>query len=317
MPKWLSFIIKLAVSVALIAFIATNFDIGEATERLLNLSPLFVVLSALLFVLLMVNNTLRWWLVVSALQTPLKFWTTFRLLYIGIFFNQTLPSSVGGDAVRMYLARKEGMSLQTAINSVLLERVATVCGLIILVVASQPFLLSRIGDNPAKYAFPLLAALAVIGIAVLMLMDKIPERFHSWKLVRGLVLVSQDTKALFSKPGLAFAAIGLGVLGFIIISVVAFFLALSLDIPISLVDSLVLIPPVMLITTIPISIAGWGVREGAMVAAFALISVPEGDAFVLSLLFGLLNFAAALPGGIIWLSSGYTRKDVAEDLPPS
>ena len=122
MPKWLSFIIKLAVSVALIAFIATNFDIGEATERLLNLSPLYVVLSALLFVLLMVNNTLRWWLVASALQTPLKFWTTFRLLYIGIFFNQTLPSSVGGDAVRMYLARKEGRE-SAAYATVLFSRV--------------------------------------------------------------------------------------------------------------------------------------------------------------------------------------------------
>jgi len=57
----------------------------------------------------------------------------------------------------------------------------------------------------------------------------------------------------------------------------------------------------LLILTIPISIGGWGVREGAMVTAFALVGVPGEGALVLSLLFGVIGLVVSLPGGIVWL----------------
>ena len=69
-------------------------------------------------------------------------------------------------------------------------------------------------------------------------------------------------------------------------------------------------PLVLLVTTVPVSIGGWGVREGAMVFAFGLIGVSEHSAFVLSFLFGLLVVAVSLPGGLIWLMSGERRSDV-------
>ncbi|HEC14310.1 MAG TPA: UPF0104 family protein, partial [Rhodospirillales bacterium] len=82
-----------------------------------------------------------------------------------------------------------------------------------------------------------------------------------------------------------------------------FVLALGLGLDVTFVDCLVLFPPVLLVTTLPISIAGWGVREGAMVAAFGLVGVPAEGALVLSILFGLLSIAISLPGGVIWLMS--------------
>jgi hypothetical protein len=69
----------------------------------------------------------------------------------------------------------------------------------------------------------------------------------------------------------------------------------------------------MLATTLPISIAGWGVREGAMVAAFGLIGVSQEGAVVLSLLAGILAVVACLPGGLIWLMSGYRHKDISAE----
>ena len=64
-----------------------------------------------------------------------------------------------------------------------------------------------------------------------------------------------------------------------------------------------LVPPVMLIMTIPISIGGWGVRETAMVTFFGLIGVSGEGAFALSVVFGLTGMAVAIPGGIIWFMS--------------
>ena len=51
-----------------------------------------------------------------------------------------------------------------------------------------------------------------------------------------------------------------------------------------------------------------------MVAAFAFVGVPEGDAFVMSILFGLINLSFALPGGLIWLISGYKRYEITDEL---
>ena len=65
-----------------------------------------------------------------------------------------------------------------------------------------------------------------------------------------------------------------------------------------------LVPPVVLITMLPISIAGWGVREGAMILALGQIGVAPVDALSLSVLFGLTGLAAALPGAALWMTSG-------------
>jgi uncharacterized membrane protein YbhN (UPF0104 family) len=315
--KWLSFALKFGVSAVLIWFISTNFDVGESINRLKSISPLFFVAALALFIVQFINNTTRWYVVLRAIESSLPFTKVARLLYIGLFFNQTLPSAVGGDAVRMFLARKEGLSLKGAVNGVMLERVVTVIGLILLVVATQPFLLSRIGDNPAKYVFPALAVAGVIGVIALMLMDRFPEPMKSWRLIIGLAHLASDTKRLFLSPATAIMAIALGVMGNILLSAAAFALARSLAIDVTFIDFLVLFPPVILITTIPISIAGWGLREGAMVAAFGFIGVAEGDAFVLSILFGLTAMAFSLPGGLVWLFSGYKRADMPEETPLS
>jgi len=63
------------------------------------------------------------------------------------------------------------------------------------------------------------------------------------------------------------------------------------------------VPPVLLVTTLPISIAGWGVREAAMVVAFGLIGVPEDGALVLGFMIGVIGVVVGVPGGILWALS--------------
>ena len=64
----------------------------------------------------------------------------------------------------------------------------------------------------------------------------------------------------------------------------------------------VLVPPIVLVTTLPISIAGWGVRESATVIGFGFIGVAPADALALSVLFGLVQIVMGVPGGIMWLA---------------
>src|SRR4029079_8594418 len=75
--------------------------------------------------------------------------------------------------------------------------------------------------------------------------------------------------------------------------------------PVGFAHVLFLIPPVLLIATVPISIAGWGVRESSMVAAFAYAGLAESDGLTLSILFGAVSFLIGIIGGIVWICSGF------------
>ena len=66
----------------------------------------------------------------------------------------------------------------------------------------------------------------------------------------------------------------------------------------------IMLPLILLVSMAPISIAGWGVREGAMIVALALVGVSDGDALALSVLFGLALLVIGVIGGVVWILSG-------------
>ena len=63
--------------------------------------------------------------------------------------------------------------------------------------------------------------------------------------------------------------------------------------------------PVILVASLPISIAGWGVRETAMVLAFSYAGLAESDGLIVSILYGAATLAVGVIGGIVWAASGY------------
>jgi uncharacterized protein (TIRG00374 family) len=312
--KSIFFILKFITSILLLWFVTSNFELGPAVDRFEDIKYGYLFTAIFIFVVLLVNNTARWVVVLRAIDADLPFKVAIKIMYISIFFNQTLPSSIGGDAFKIFLARKAGINLKTAVNCVMLERAIALLGLILLVVLTQPFLLVRVEDHPAKYLFPLLAGLALVGILIMMSLDHLPKDLQRLRIVGWLVHLASDTKKLFLTPHYTFTAILLGISGNICLAMIAYFTFCALLVEVSVLDCLVLIPPVILIMTLPISIAGWGVREGAMVGAFAFVGVAEGDAFVVSLLFGILNVIFAIPGGFLWLMGDYNRAEVRDEI---
>ncbi|MBE9556580.1 MAG: flippase-like domain-containing protein, partial [Proteobacteria bacterium] len=79
---------------------------------------------------------------------------------------------------------------------------------------------------------------------------------------------------------------------------------IGLGLNVGLFESLVLVPAVILLSTVPVSIGGWGLREGLMVVALGLAGVPADAALSVSILFGLAMIVAGLPGGVLWLMAG-------------
>ena len=316
--KRLPLALKFLVSGLLIWFLLANVDLDAAKERVLAIAPGMVALATAIFLVQLVIGAMRWRAVLDAIGAPLPFARAVRFFFIGAFFSQTLPSSVGGDAVRIYKTWRAGLTLGAAVNGVMLERIAAVVALVTLVAATQPFFLPRVGEDTAGWiisAVALSVAATVAGMVVLLVLDRLPVSLRGWRLVRGLARLGVDARKVFLVPRAAGKALGWGVAGHVNLTLGVYVLALGLKLDVTWVDCIVLFPPALLLTTLPISIAGWGVREGAMVAVFALVGVPTDGALVLSILFGLLDALISLPGGIVWVLSGDRRADVIAAAP--
>ena len=129
---------------------------------------------------------------------------------------------------------------------------------------------------------------------------------------------ADESRRLFLRARYALPSIGLAVFIQVSVALMVLVLARTLGAEVTWLDCLILMPPVLLISMVPISIAGWGVREGAMVAAFGLVGMAPETAFALSVLFGLVTMAVGLPGGLVWLLSGDRKTDavnLAEGAP--
>lgn len=317
MKKWLALALKFSISVLLIWLLLEKAQIGfsDVKNRILEVSLAMAAFSFGLMVVQVGIGGLRWKVVLDAVGAKLGLLRATLIFYISIFFNQALPSSVGGDAVRMYKGYRAGISLAHAVNSVLLERAATVVALVLVVGATQPFFLPRVGEEAGKWVLPVvvLALLASIaGIAILVSLDRLPARFDRFRVVRGLRAMAVDARRVFFRPWPLARVTFWAVIGHVNLTFAVYLLARGLALQITWLDCLTLVPPVILATTLPISIAGWGVREGAMVYAFALIGVAEGDAIALSVLAGLVGLAVALPGGLMWVFGADRRGAWAE-----
>jgi glycosyltransferase 2 family protein len=316
LKKWLALLVKFAISAALIWFLfdRNHAKIDEAIESVRRIDPTMLVLAVLMMLVQVGICALRWRAVLIAIGEPLSLTKSALLFYIGAFFSQTLPSSVGGDAVRMYKARHAGLSLGAAINGVMLERAATVVALVVLVIATQPLFLPRVAPDSQHWTLVALTILTVgmvVGLALLMQFDRLPEKLRHWRIVQGLAYLAADTRRVFLSPRHCVNAVGWGVVGHVNLAMAIYFLILGMDIDATFVDCLALIPPVILVTTLPISIAGWGVRESAMVVAFGLVGVPEPSALALSILFGLIGVVTSLPGGLLWLLTREKTETIA------
>lgn len=306
--KFLIYSLKLLVSLLIIIVLARSFDFSQVYSRLDDLSYRYIIFALFVSFLLAISNTFRWQIILRIIDHPIAFWSALKMQYIAGFFNQALPSIVGGDAVRVYLCYKAGTPLQKSLNSVILERMIILSSLIFLVTILQIFVIEQMREGYAHYIFPVLSFGAVLGTALVMILDRLPSELQHFRVIRGFSNMAVDARRIFLSLKNSMTTMALGLLGNVLLSIIAYLVAKSLGVEIQIIDALVLVPPAILVSSLPISIAGWGVREGAMVATLAYAGVSEVDAIIISVIFGVTIAVSSLPGACFWLMNKRDKK---------
>jgi glycosyltransferase 2 family protein len=297
-----SFLLKLAVSGVLVAFLLRSYDTHAVYRQAAAADPLALAAAAAILLAIALPMARRWSCVLKVLGAPAPVKTTLPAVLIGSFFNQALPSNIGGDAFRVWeIATATGIRLPLALTSVAIDRVAGFAALFILMTVIMPFLFAM-AASPMALGL-VVALLAGYGaICALMMLDLLHRPLARFRLARALAQFSADMRRVLLSPNRAAPIIGYGLVSNAAAVLALYILGRGLGIPVSLVGCFVVGSAAALLAAVPVSVAGWGVREGTFVAGFGMMGVSGADALTLSVLFGLLGIAASLPGGLLWLA---------------
>lgn len=301
-------LIKIVVSALLIWWLVSNLNIERIVANMATADPWGLLLAVVLLGSLSAAQAFRWSLITRAIGKVLHFKDAFKNVLIGIFFNQILPSSIGGDAIRIWRTYRLGLGLIPAAHSVMLDRLTALLALVLMAGAGMPVIFSLLGDSPERWGVPVLVAGGLFAFGALLLFDRVPGRFIAWRPLRAAAELSADARRVLLRPACTFPALAISVCMHTGVALTVYIIARSMGLSVNALDCVVLVPPVMLFSMIPISIAGWGIREGAMLTAFSFVGIGSDEAFALSVLFGLAIMVTGVPGGIIWLLSGSKRE---------
>jgi glycosyltransferase 2 family protein len=309
-PIW-RYVLKFAVSGALVWLLLRNRDLGGLAREMLAVEPTALLTAAAGLFLLLLPQAFRWSVVLAAMGHRRGLRISLPLTMIGLFFSQTLPTSIGGDGVRAWELHRDGVAMSTAVSSVLIDRAAGLLGVCLLITATLPLLWDLVPNPAVQSGVVLLVAVGYAGIAVALLLDRLPEALSRFRVVRGVAALSTSLRAVILEPRAALGALGASLVYQLGIVAVVFALARGIHIPVTPVACLVIVPVANLSALLPISISGWGVREGAFVAGFGLVGVAAADAIALSVLSALLAMLVGLAGGLVWLARRRPGQSVA------
>src|SRR5262249_53478580 len=137
-------------------------------------------------------SALRWHVVLAAGTKSPGPSTLLKIVLVGLFFNQVLPTGVGGDAVRAWRCHRLGIGVAEAIRSLVLDRVSGYFVLVVLFAAGIPMLLHILPDPGQRYGVVVLLAAALCGLFSLFLIDYLPRQLLQWRLTAELAALSRE-----------------------------------------------------------------------------------------------------------------------------
>jgi uncharacterized membrane protein YbhN (UPF0104 family) len=272
MRRLLSFLFKAAISVLLLYVSLRRVDLGGVAQRLGALDLRWIAFVVVTLCVQIALNALRWREVVAVCGASL-----------------TVP---------------------TALRYTFIDRVVGVAVLALLVAVCLPWTLQLVHDPLAQAGLIVIGIGALFAAAVFLALGT-PNLWlmERWWITRHLATASRLAwKLCRSAAGLRVAPSAF-VVHFLTV-VAAWGLAHAVHTSIDLVQILFVVLPVVLLSTIPVSIAGWGVRESAMVMAFGYAGLAESDGLIVSLLYGAANLGIGAIGGLVWVGSGYSWSSV-------
>ncbi|MBQ8954550.1 MAG: flippase-like domain-containing protein [Clostridia bacterium] len=299
--KWVGTIVKLLISAALLVILVLNTDINEIRAALADFRPVFILLALAVIALAILVSALKWGVLLRAQGSRVSLGKLFRYYTIGQFFNNFLPSSIGGDGVRIYLAGRDTGSTAGAAATVVLERILAMVTLAALGLVSA--LLAR---EPSKLAVILMGGVFVVGsaLALVQLTGFAPKkaRQSKGKFAQSFVRFADNSARMREHPRLIAVCLAESVVFQMLNSLVVETVIAGLGLPLlPLADLFLIVSSSSVMAMLPVGLNGYGLREGSYAYLLAPFGFSSAQALTVSVLYALFVSLYSLSGGVMWL----------------
>jgi len=300
--KKIAISIKIMLSAGLILWLCSGFAWRDLFRLMGGMDPLWLGGAGLWIVLSIAVSAWKWVLVFRAMQIRVPVSFLWRCYWAGLFCNNFLPSSIGGDALRIYLSGRYADDMPAGTASVVVERLLATLGLALTALVFFPFVpvhLPYLGWFFSAVA--LLSGFLILLIFSPTLLDWLSRICQPWdRPSQFLASFRGHGQRLAGSRFLLSQVVAWSVIFQLCVVMVNYCLFQALDLrQVNFAQAAVLIPATSVAAMLPIGINGYGTREGAYIALFATLGVGRAAAMAASIVFALLVTAASLYGG--WL----------------
>ena len=305
-------IIKCVVSCLLLAYLIYKSDLTAIWTSLKAASPFWIIASFSLHIIGFLLTALRWQMLLAARGAHLSTWYLVRSVLIGIFFNNFLPSTVGGDVYRAYDTAEQVGSKTESITVVVVERLTGMFALGLFGVFALLLGFSHFGNIPMIW-------LAIGGLGAVFLLFLAAMNHRVAKMIKTvfehpdmikisfLRKVQAKLKQIYDALSVYRRNKRVMVLAFILalflqINVIVhyYFISYALDLPVPLLYFFLVIPVVTIVLMMPIFINGIGGREAAYIFLLGKFGVTSSQAIAFSwIAFGMI-LVQGIAGGLVY-----------------
>lgn len=307
--KYLLVAFKLVVSLLLLWLIFRKAGLLNILEHLSSIKISYFLLSSAIYIFATYISSFRWGMFLDE-KYPVN--RLFSLYMIGSFFNNILPGMIGGDAVKAYYLYNDTKKGASSFGSVFMDRYTGYVALLTIGLIAEMIVFHDLVALKMQWALPALAGLFIVGsFAVFGI--RMGKRFHALASFYDYFHMYIKRKSVMVKAvALSFIIQLSGI-------IMVFVIALGIGQHPSFAALFVFVPIIVTLMSIPISISGFGVREGGFVLLFGMTGVsPEASVSIAFLWF--LSYAAASMIGFVFYLRHKKRvfdiqpQDQGEDL---
>lgn len=299
----LTSILKIILSVGLLTLVLTRVGWQETWQSIRTARLSYLGAALVLDLLSIPVRAHRWKMLLDALGVRITLARLTGLYFVGTFFSDFLPTGVGGDVVRAYEVAEQTQNSAAAVGTVLVDRATGL--LVLFLMASFSLLFSRSLVSPQIALIILLLTTAGWGGSIFLMRRDWLERLGLWRFVarfRSLERVYECVHTCGSR--VVGRALGVSFVLNVLLIVMNYLVAMALGVRVSLWYFLLFVPIISFLLVLPVSLSGWGVRQGGYVYLFSQAGVPAQAALTLSLIIQCFQLGIGLIGAVVYALEG-------------
>lgn len=303
---------KVILSVGLLVLILTRLDMGSVVEQLKHLDGAFWFVALCFMMMQVLALALRWQYLIEHKGRNIEYMEALQITLASLLANYIFIASISGVFVRIGLTVQYGFSVVKTVCAAVIDRFLTLFALVFLAALFLPLMSQHMADADLNNA---IYKAVIIGMSLFILLSCVFAPLFFKVVVKQKIMNNRKyvsslnyLRGLINQPKRITKILFVSLCGQVFYFISIYFLTIATDIHVNMLGLMTVLPAMTLVASLPISIGGWGVREGAFIYGLGLLGVPMEAAFLISVQIGIMGMLTVMLIGMpVVISSDMVR----------